>query len=162
MFRSVENNFSIIVAKTEKDFSEAKLLFLDYAKELNLDLCFQNFDKELEEISVQYNKPNGVLLLLKHKNKNVGCVGLRKIAEGKAEMKRMYIQKKFRGEGCSKKLLEELLHRAEQTNYRTVRLDTLPQMKEAIGLYLSFGFKEIKSYRFNPVAGTKYMELKIK
>jgi len=166
----VENNFNITIAKTEKDFSEAKVLFLEYAKELNLDLCFQNFDKELKEITIQYAEPSGVLFLLRKDIVSVGCVGLRKFKhtspENEAdkfsigEMKRLYIKKEFRGKGWSRKLAEEVLQHAKNMKYKTVRLDTLPQMKEAISLYLSLGFKEIKPYRFNPVEGTKYMELK--
>lgn len=155
----MENDFSIIAAQKENDFSEAKLLFLEYAKELNINLCFQNFDKKLKEISVRYNAPSGFLLLLKYKNEFIGCAGLRKIKDEISEMKRMYIKKEFRGKGLSKKLIEEIVSRAKKMNYKTIWLDTLPQMKEAITLYLAFGFKEIKPYRFNPVDGTKYMEL---
>ena len=42
-----------------------------------------------------------------------------------------------------------------------MRLDTLDRMKSAIGLYKSFGFKEIEPYRFNPEPTTKDMELSL-
>ena len=157
----MENNFSIITAKTENDFAEAKVLFLEYAKELNVDLCFQGFDKELNEISSIYNFPSGILLLLKNKNGFIGCVGLKKIDDEISEMKRMYVKKEFRGKGLSRKLISELFSFAKKSGYKSVQLDTLPQMKEAISLYESFGFREIPPYRFNPVEGTKYMELKL-
>ena len=151
----------ILIAETENDFSDAKLLFLEYAEELNIDFCFQDFDKELNEIAVQYHPPSGVLLLMKGRNELMGCVGLRRIDGEVSEMKRMYIRKQFRGEGWSKKLIHDLLAHAKELKYRSVRLDTLPQMKEAVQLYLAFGFREIKPYRFNPVEGTTYMELKL-
>lgn len=157
----LENNFTITTAKTEKDFSEAKVLFLEYAHELNVDLCFQDFDKELEEISSIYNRPSGMLLLLRIGTGTAGCVELRKITAKISEMKRMYIRKQFRGKGLSRDLLAELFSFAKSAGYKCVRLDTLPQMREALSLYRSLGFTETAPYRFNPVHGAKFMELQL-
>lgn len=42
-----------------------------------------------------------------------------------------------------------------------MRLDTLPTMTKAQDLYRAFGFYEIEPYVFNPIQGTRFMELKL-
>jgi ribosomal protein S18 acetylase RimI-like enzyme len=34
-------------------------------------------------------------------------------------------------------------------------------MKDAVGMYRKLGFKEIATYRLNPIAGAMYMELEL-
>lgn len=46
--------------------------------------------------------------------------------------------------------------------YKTMKLDTLVRMKEAIVLYENLGFKTIKPYMFNPDPTTIFMELDLK
>jgi putative acetyltransferase len=40
-----------------------------------------------------------------------------------------------------------------------MRLDTIADMKRAIGLYRSLGFKEIPAYYRNPIPNAVYLEL---
>jgi GNAT superfamily N-acetyltransferase len=152
------NDIQIIEAVTDGDYNTAKELFLEYASELEFDLCFQNFEEELKQLSKQYGKPEGILYLVKHGNNFAGCAGVRKFSEGICELKRMYLRQSLRGKGAGRLLLNKTIEGARKLGYGIMRLDTLPRMTAAIALYKESGFREIEPYRPNPVVGAKYYE----
>jgi ribosomal protein S18 acetylase RimI-like enzyme len=146
------------IASTSLEFESGKKLFEEYALSLNVDLSFQNFSKELEAIQNQYGKPEGALLLACDGEVFVGCSGVRKLDEETAELKRMYVKNEYRGYHIGTSLLQRSIDLAKEIGYKKIRLDTLENMTQAQQLYSSFGFYKIPSYRFNPLAGTIFME----
>jgi len=136
-----------------------KKLFKEYAGSLDFDLGFQNFDEELANLPGEYVPPTGCLLLATYQDKAAGCVALRRIDEGACEMKRLYVQPKFRRRGIGRALAEAIIERAKKAGYKRMRLDTAPTMDAAKDLYESMGFKEIDAYRYNPLKGAVFMEL---
>lgn len=154
--------YSIANAETAEQINSVKELFLEYARSLDFNLCFQNFEKELSELPGDYSSPGGALLLLSIGGKNAGCVALRKIDDRNCEMKRLYVRTVFRGKGLGKILALAIIEEAKRIGYETMRLDTVPSMKEAIELYRKLSFKQVEPYRYNPVAGAIYMELCLK
>ena len=148
----------IITAVTQEHYSTAAKLFNDYAVALGIDLSFQNFEKELKDLPLQYGAPKGRLLLAYHNDKAIGCVGVRALEYHISELKRMYIKPEGRGLGLGTILLKASLQAAEELGYSYVRLDTLPEMKAAIHLYESHGFYLIKPYRYNPMENALFYE----
>ena len=160
---NVGNEFSvteIVRAHSLDDIKGARSLFREYAAWLEIDLCFQNFEKELSELPGDYAPPDGLLLLAFVNKALAGCVALRKIDEGVCEMKRLFVRPEFRGKRLGRGLVEAIIRNAKQIGYERMRLDTLPpKMNDAIALYQSLGFKEIEPYYENPVSGAIFMEL---
>ena len=75
-------------------------------------------------------------------------------------MKRLYLRPQFRGKGLGRALAERIISEARAIGYRHMRLDTVePVMRDAVAMYRKLGFKEVASYRANPIAGALYMEL---
>ncbi|HYH16621.1 MAG TPA: GNAT family N-acetyltransferase [Flavisolibacter sp.] len=149
------------VADTAEAFEEGARLFQQYIDFLGLDLSFQGFAAELKTINQQYNKPTGALLLAYKDSRPIGCVGIRALATGTAELKRMFVQPDYQGHKIGQRLLEQILDLAKSLRYQYIRLDTLSYMENALKLYHAYGFYEIPPYRFNPIAGAIYMEKKL-
>lgn len=146
----------------EGDVEHARGLFREYEAWLGLDLCFQNFEKELAELPGAYAPPTGRLLLAFENDQLAGCVALRKLSDGVCEMKRLFLRPEFHGQGRGRELTERIIREARDAGYKRMRLDTLPQqMGNAIALYRLLGFKEIEAYYTNPVSGALFMELEL-
>jgi putative acetyltransferase len=151
-----------VQAQSPEEIEIARELFREYAAGLNIDLCFQNFDQEVNGLPGNYAPPAGRLLLAIEDEQVAGCIALRRYDDGDCEMKRLYVRPEFRGQGLGKKLVTTLIDAARQIGYRRMLLDTLPgKMDEAIALYRSRGFHEIAPYYHNPVAGALFMELRL-
>jgi putative acetyltransferase len=140
---------------------EARVLFKEYASGLGIDLGFQEFARELDELPGPYAPPHGALLLAHCDGQFAGCVALCPLEDGACEMKRLYVRHPFRGKGVGRELAETAVERARAIGYRAMRLDTLAWMQEAIALYRSLGFVPILPYRHNPVLGAQFFELQL-
>jgi ribosomal protein S18 acetylase RimI-like enzyme len=151
-------NLTLKKAETAMDFENGKKLFLQYIQSLDFELTFQDVDRELQEISIEYNAPVGALLLAYDGDKAIACAGVRKIDAHIAELKRMFVDPDYRGLQLGQQLLQMALAAAKQLGYTSIRLDTVPNMHAAIKLYRSAGFYEIEPYRFNPMPGALFME----
>jgi len=150
----------IIQATSAAHVRRAKHLFLAYAQSLDIDLTFQGFAAELAALPGDYVPPAGALLLAMCGHEAVGCVALRPLQLPLvAELKRLYVAPQGRGRGLGLSLTQAALAAARTAAYQRVRLDTLPSMAAAQHIYAQLGFRDIGAYRYNPVAGARYMEL---
>jgi len=149
----------IIQAETSAQIEDARRLFREYEAWLDVDLCFQSFEEELNTLPGKYAQPSGRLFLASENEKPAGCIALRKIEDDICEMKRLYVRDDFRGTGLGKMLVERLIEEAETIGYKKMRLDTLPdKMPQAVKLYQSYGFQKIEPYYENPHKETLFME----
>ena len=152
----------LIQAKSPEEIQEVRKLFEEYVAWLGINLCFQNFDKEVAELPGDYTPPSGRLTLATENDDVAGCIALRRIGEDVCEMKRLYVRPQFRGRGLGRTLTENLIHEARGIGYKRMRLDTLPgKMDRAIAMYRLLGFKNIEPYYNNPVEGAAFMELEL-
>jgi GNAT superfamily N-acetyltransferase len=100
----------------------------------------------------QMSPPHGCFVALYEDGRPVAGGGLRPLAEGVCEIKRMWVFPEMRSRGLARRLLAELEDAARDLGYARVRLDTGDQQPHAMALYRSTGYREIENYNDNSYA----------
>ncbi|MCO5112499.1 MAG: GNAT family N-acetyltransferase [Burkholderiaceae bacterium] len=156
---------TLLTASSPDHLAVLRELFQEYAENLAVDLCFQQFDTELATLPGDYADPRGALLLALVDGEPAGCCALRPLDAtdypNASEMKRLYVRRAFRGFGLGRQLAEATLDAARQRGYACVLLDTLDDMESARALYTELGFVEIPPYYHNPIPGAHYLKVDI-
>lgn len=148
-----------ILSKQIPDLEIVTQLFQEYARELDENICFQNFDDEVKNPLLKYGGDKGLLLIAKWNDSIVGCVAYTKLEEAyTCEMKRLYVKPEYRDKKIGIALALAIIEHAKQNGYKKMVLDTLEKLKSAIAVYEKLGFKKTDPYYNNPLSGVIYME----
>jgi putative acetyltransferase len=131
-------------AATDADF---RLLIAQLDHELWNEL------KEDQATYDQYNKVPGIktAVIVYVNEQPVACGCFKQFDSRSVEIKRMFVQKAFRGRGLSKKVLNALEQWALEYNYQYAVLETSVRFVTARSLYESNGYSIIPNYP--PYAG---------
>lgn len=160
--KSMTARFTIAAAEA-RDIPEIAQLFTAYEAHIGVDLGYQDFATEVATLPGKYAPPHGALLIARDDRGNaIGCVALRPMDHAACcEMKRLFVSPEGRGLGLGRALAEAIVVEGAKLGYSELRLDTLPSMQDAIGLYRKLGFASIGPYYSAP-AGTIFMARKLK
>ena len=158
----MNDDISLTHVQSGPALEDIRALFLEYARGLNFNLCFQNFDRELEELPGPYGLPHGRLILCKVDGRPAACIAVKPLGSGVCELKRLFVRPEFRRRKLGLKLTQHIIDEARSIGYTVMRLDTIRgTMDNAIALYESVGFSEIPAYYHNPIPNAFYMELRL-
>jgi putative acetyltransferase len=158
-------SYEIVEATTARDIDDARHLMRQYNAflgRLGVDLCFQDFDLELEALPGAYVKPRGNLWLARDNTDGsaLGVIAVKPLADNACEMKRLWVTDAAKGRGLGRTLAQTAIDFARAAGYAEMRLDTLgSRMRAAVALYESFGFVDTAAYVHNPEPDVKYMSL---
>lgn len=94
----------------------------------------------------EFLPPDGLFLVGYVGGEAVACGGLRRLREGVAEIKRMYVVAAWRRGGLARRLLAGLEHAATTVGYREVWLETGTAQPEALAFYRATGYAPIPAY----------------
>jgi putative acetyltransferase len=157
-----DRDVRVVSVSTPAEMAPVRTIFSEYALALGIDLSFQNFDAELDNLPGEYIAPLGGLLLALVDGDIAGCCALRPLVAADhvnaAEMKRLYVRPGYRRLGVGRLLAEATLDSARVAGYHSVLLDTLSDMEAARALYAELGFYDIPPFYYNPVLGAHYLK----
>lgn len=153
--------FDVCFATAPEELDQARILFREYADQVDAPCCFVTFNSEVESLPGEYAPPTGRLLLARKGGEAAGCVAMRRLDPSSGEMKRLYVRAAFRRDRLGRTLAKLVISSAREQRYRRLLLDTLPKMQEAIALYRSLGFVERGPYCDDPTPGAIFFELNL-
>jgi putative acetyltransferase len=141
---------SIVIRKIEPD-DNAQL-------EQVIRACFPEFeiplegtaysDKETPRMFESYQNSNEVYFVIDSDGEILGGGGVKPLKDFEAdvcEIQKMYFSPKVRGKGYGKLLFGKCIEAAKELGYKQCYLESAPQLKAAIHIYESYGFKHLQS-----------------
>jgi len=148
----------IAIRRVSPDAPDAARLLADYGAELvargrpfsPLDPPAGSGGRRVEVHEME--PPGGTFLVALEDGVPVACGGLRTLAPGVGEIKRMYVVPGARRRGHARRLLTELEACARELGHERLRLDTNAAQPEALELYEATGYVEIADYNGSPTA----------
>lgn len=154
-------HIEISEAVSDAQFNEGKILIDEYADYLDKNRIPDpiDFDEDIDSYPEHYLPPTGAVLVAKVDGELAGCVSLRQFEGSICEMKRLFVRENYRRLKLGKTLAVKIIERAIELGFDRMRLDTLPEMTAAVGLYESLGFQKIEAYFDTDVEDTIFMEL---
>ena len=113
-----------------------------------LDSDLKARDGEDHSFYAQFNKIDATKnAVVAYKNNTaVACGAFKPYADKTVEIKRMFVDSNYRGQGIAQQVLLELEKWAAELGYTKCVLETGKRQPEAIGLYEKAGYKRIPNY----------------
>jgi ribosomal protein S18 acetylase RimI-like enzyme len=108
--------------------------------------------EQVAEGMSSYQGHGGMIVLAEMNGYPVGVGALRRLSDGAAEIKRMYVLPEARSLHIGSRMLDHLLESAGEMGATLVRLDTAAFMVDAHRLYRSRGFTECPPYEGTEIA----------
>lgn len=102
------------------------------------------FDDTTDQLYELFQQKASIYYVAERNNLILGGAGIFPspgLPSGVCELVKMYLNKQARGVGLGKKLISICLDFAASQGYKTVYLETMPELKKAVTIYEKFGFE---------------------
>jgi len=133
-------------------------MFREYATWIGEEFWVRDFEDELAALPGYYR---ALLIARDDDGGLLGSAAVKHLPDGAAELKRLYVRPAARGTGLGRRLAVAAIERARELGYSVIRLDTLPRMQAALGIYATLGFKPCEPWVDHPTPGVLFFELSL-
>lgn len=122
--------------------------FIENCRLLDMDLD-RRVGKKIERGKYEkYNQLDEIqeAIVIYEKGKPIGGGAIRKYDDENVELKRVFVQAKYQGQGIGSRLVLLLIEWAEELGYKRMILETGELLAESCAVYKKLGFKVIPNY----------------
>lgn len=101
------------------------------------------FDPTTDDLFQLFSKPNAMYFIAESDGEIVGGSGVyptEGLPEGFCELVKLYLLPEMRGRGLGLKLMEKCIQHSVDLGFSHIYLETMPELRSAIGLYEKTGF----------------------
>lgn len=128
-----------------EDAAQIRQLVCSTRAEFGVEPDASTVDADLGDIERYYDQSGGAfLVLVDGADRIIGSAGLYPLDVRQCELRKMYIEPGYRGQGWGGRLLEQMIREARSRGFRRIRLETAAVLKTAIALYQRHGFAPIR------------------
>ncbi|MCH4169478.1 MAG: GNAT family N-acetyltransferase [Streptococcaceae bacterium] len=124
--------------------------FINLTKQLDSQLQVIG-SEETEDEREKYDSLNQVdniswVLIAYDGNTPIGCAAIKRLDDKTVEVKRVFVDDKYRGLGIARKLISELETKVKNEGYQELVLETGKNNVVAIAMYRNFDYEIIDNY----------------
>lgn len=107
-------------------------------------------DQDLCDVQAAYLNSGGAFRVLIHEERIIGMYGLYREDADVVELRKMYLEPTYKGQGHGIRLMNDALDQARALGFGSMVLETNTCLFEAVALYRKFGFKETERGHLSP------------
>jgi putative acetyltransferase len=132
----------IKIVRTTSESKDFKILTIMLDQELKL--IYGSTQAEFDQFNIIDYSETVIVAFID--NNPVGCGCFKNFDNNTAELKRMFVNRQFRGKGIGAAILSELEKWAKELDFSSIILETGVLQGKAVELYKKYGYKVIPNF----------------
>lgn len=104
------------------------------------------YDPTTDDLYALFKQPGSIYFIAEFENTILGGAGIfptENLPASMGELVKLYLSPSARGLGLGKKLLQSAMDWAKLNGYRSIYLESMPELSKAVSMYAHLGFKRI-------------------